>query len=236
MEMTMTYPLDPKLADFTNQSACHGAFSPMATVAGRLIGLFVGPGLAVASPTMREWQLPAIQDPVALASPEVEATVMSGAPAAELIGRIKEGWALNMTELAELLGVQRPTLYNWLKGKTSPDSKLQKHLQTLAATAADWKEATTGSNWDFLLDYSGPKADEVTIRETLGRADVNPGEIGELIQLRMKQFQEASARSREILGEPTPIKGEHIRESTRKLNKRWTEHAQRIHRARNASR
>ena len=232
----MTYPLDPKLADFTNQIVCHGAFSPMATVAGRLIGLFVGPGLAVASPTMREWQLPAIQDPVVLASPEVEATVISVAPAAELIGRIKEGWSLNMTELAELLDVQRPTLYNWLKGKTSPDPKSQKHLQTLAAAAADWKEATAGSNWDFLLDYSGPKADEVTIRDTLGRVDVNPKEIRELIGVRMSQYQEASARSREILGEPTPIRGEPIRESTRKLNKRWTEHAQKLHHARNAPR
>ena len=40
---------------------------------------------------------------------------------------------------------RRPTLYNWLKGKTTPDTKFQKHLQTLAATAADWKEATVGS-------------------------------------------------------------------------------------------
>jgi transcriptional regulator with XRE-family HTH domain len=235
MEMTMTFPLDLKRADFSNQVACHGAFSPMTNI-GRLIGLFVSPGLAVASPTMREWQLPAIQDPVAFASPEVEATVMSLAPAAELIGLIKEGWALNMTELAELLGVQRPTLYNWLNGRTLPDSRFQRHLQTLAATAADWKEATAGSNWDFLLDYSGPTADEVTIRETLGRADVKRGEIRELIKVRISQYQEASARSREILGQPTSIKGEPIRESARKLNKRWTEHAQRVHRARNASR
>lgn len=236
MEMTTTYPLDPKLADFTNQSASHGAFSQMTTVAGRLIGLFAGPGLAVASPTMQEWPLPTMQDPVVLASPEVEATVMSVAPAAELIGRIKEGWSLNMTELAELLGVQRPTLYNWLKGKTSPDSRFQKHLQALAAASSDWKDATAGSTWDFLLDYSGPKADEVTIRETLGRADVHAGEIRELISVRMRQYQDAYARSREILGEPAPITGEPIRESARKLNKRWTERAQRIHRARNASR
>lgn len=234
MEMTMTNRLDLNLADYTNQGASHGAFSPMTTVAGRLLGLFAGPGLAVASPTMREWPLPTMQDPVVLASPEVEATVMKVAPAAELIGRIKEGWVLNMTEVAELLGVQRPTLYNWLKGKTSPDSRFQKHLQALAAAAADWKDATADSTWDFLLDYSGPKADEVTIRETLGRADVNPGEIRKLIGMRMRQYQEASARSREILGESMPITGEPIPESARKLNKRWTEHAQRIHRARNA--
>jgi transcriptional regulator with XRE-family HTH domain len=234
MEMTMPTPLDLKLADFCNQTAGHGTFSPMTNI-GRLMGLFAGPGLALACPTMRQWQLPAVHDPVVVASAEAEAIVMSVAPAAELIGRIKEGWSINMTELAELMGVQRPTLYNWLNGKTSPDAKFQKQLQTLAATAAVWKEATAGSNWDFLLDYSGPKADEVTIRETLARVDVSPGEIRELIGVRMSQYQEASARSREILGEPVPITGEPIRESTRKLNKRWTQHAQKIHRARNAS-
>ena len=231
----MPTPLDLKLADFCNQAAGHGTFSPMTNI-GRLMGLFAGPGLALACPTMRQWQLPAVHDPVVVASPEAEAIVMSVAPAAELIGRIKEGWSINMTELAGLMGVQRPTLYNWLKGKTVPDSKFQKQLQTLAATAADWQEATAGSNWDFLLDYTGPRADEVTIREVLSRADVNPNEIRELIHTRLGQYQEAYARSREILGEPAPITGEPIRESTRKLNKRWTEHAQRLHRARNASR
>lgn len=232
--MTMTAPLDLQRADFTNQTACHGAFSPMTTI--RLIGWIACPSLAVASPTMREWQLPAMQDPVALASPEVEATVMSVAPVAELIGRIKEGWSLNMTELADILGLTRPTIYNWLKGKGAPDAKLLKHLQTLAAAAEDWKESTSGSNWDFLLDYTGPKADQVTIRETLGRADVSASEIQGLIRERMNQYREGYARSREILGDPKPITGEPIRESARKLNKRWTEHAQRLHRARNASR
>jgi transcriptional regulator with XRE-family HTH domain len=235
MEMTMTAPLDLQRADFTNQTACHGAFSPMTNI-GRLIGLFVGPGLALASPTMMEWQLPAMQDPGVVASPEVEGTGMSVAPVAELIGRIKEGWSLNMTELADILGVTRPTIYNWLKGKGAPDAKLLKHLQTLAATAADWTGATAGSNWDFLLDYTGPKADEVTIRETLGRADVSAREIRELIYMRLNQYREGYARSLEILGDPKPITGEPIRESARKLNKRWTEHAQRLHRARNASR
>ena len=140
-----------------------------------------------------------------------------------------------MTELAEILGVQRPTLYNWVKGKTSPDQKHWKHLQTLAAAAKDWTKATDGANWDFLLDYTGPGADETTIRETLRSADVNVDTIREMIQEHMKQYQEAYARSREILGEPAPVRGEPIRESTRKLNKRWTEHAHKLHRLRNAS-
>lgn len=230
----MTFPSDPMRADYSNQAVCNGTFSPVTTVAGVLIGLFTGPGLAVASPNWRNWKASETQEFAAKVPLHLEISFMV-APAADLISRIKTGWSLNMTELAELMGVQRPTLYNWVKGKTSPDPKSQKHLQGLAAAAADWKEATAGSNWDFLLDYSGPKADALTIREILSRADVSPGEIRDLIQSRMKQYREAYARSREILGEPTPITGEPIRESTRKLNKRWTEHAQKLHRASNAS-
>jgi hypothetical protein len=105
----------------------------------------------------------------------------------------------------------------------------------LAAASADWKEATADSNWDFLLDYTGPRADEVTIRETLGRADVRTGEIREMIHQRTKQYQEAYAQSREILGPPVPVRGEPIHESTRKLNKLWAENAKKLQRFRNSS-
>ena len=234
MEMTMSNTNEAFAADFTNQAANNGPFSPMTTVAGVLIGLFTGPGFAAVAPHTRQWGMQVAREPAAHAPAQVETSTMV-VPAAELITRIKDGWQFNMTELAELMGVQRPTLYNWLNGKTSPDSKLQKQLQTLAAVAADWKEATAGSNWDFLLDYSGPRADEVTIREALGRPDMSTSEIRDLIQLRLKQYQEAYGQSRKILGEPTQVKGDPIRESTRKLNKRWTENAQRLHRARNSS-
>jgi transcriptional regulator with XRE-family HTH domain len=232
MEMTTTSSPLPTSSDFSNRASAQGRFSAMPTIAGVLVSLVAGPGAAsVARPV----GLPDPSHPQAESPP---AGVMSPAsvPARELIAEIKQGWSLNMTELAELMGVQRPTLYNWLKGKTSPDAKLQKHLQTLAAAAADWQASAAGSNWDFLLDYTGPRANEVTIRELLGRADVSTNEIRDLVQVRMEQYQEAYARSREILGEPTQVKGDPIRESTRKLNKRWTENARKLHRARNASR
>lgn len=157
------------------------------------------------------------------------------APAAELIARIKTGWQINMTELAEILGVTRPTVYGWLNGKTLSDPKSLRKLQALATAAADWEQATAGANWDFLLDYSGPKADEVTIRQTLGRPDVSTNEIRDLIHSRMDQYREAYSRSREILGEPAPLMGEPLPESTRKLNKLWAENAQKLHRARKSS-
>lgn len=234
MEMILSYD-DMMNPDYSNRVKGYN-WTSQSIIGGLLLGVLAGPGAASAQKQVfnvfdsaNSQQI----QPHAFVAVEAPPDVV---PMAELINTIKHGWSLNMTELAELMGVTRPTLYNWLKGKGAPDAKLQKQLQTLAAAAVDWKEATAGSNWDFLLDYTGRRADEVTIRETLGRADVNPGEIRELIHLRLEQYQEAYARSREILGEPPPIKGDPIRESTRKLNKRWTEHAQKLHRARNASR
>jgi DNA-binding transcriptional regulator YiaG len=155
------------------------------------------------------------------------------APASETIHTIREAWGFNMTELSQIVGVTRPTIYSWLKGKTSPDTQTQKHLQILAAAASDWAGATAGSNWDFLLDYTGPRADQTTIRETLQSADVSVTVIRELIHERMKQYQEAYAEARAILGEPVVVQGNPIHESTRKLNKRWAENAKKLHRLRN---
>lgn len=233
MEMTLCND-DLMNTDYSNRIKSCG-FTSQSVIGGFLLGVLAGPGAAsVQKQDFSGFDFSGSHQAKPLSYTAVE-TSPAVVPSAELINTIKHGWSLNMTELADLMGVQRPTLYNWLKGKTSPDARLQKHLQTLAAASADWKEATADSNWDFLLDYTGPRADEVTIRETLGRADVSTGEIREMIHQRTKQYQEAYAQSREILGEPIQVKGEPIRESTRKLNKRWSEHAQRLHRARNAT-
>jgi transcriptional regulator with XRE-family HTH domain len=229
MEMIMPHLNQAVAADFTHRATNLRSCAPRPIITGVLFGLLAGPGNTFASPVTGPWA----HEPTAHAPAQVDASAMV-APAAELITQIKEGWQFNMTELADLMGVQRPTLYNWQNGKTSPDSKLQKQLQTLAAAADDWKKATAGSNWDFLLDYSGPKADEVTIRETLGRGDVRPSEIRELIHSRLKQYQEAYAEARAILGEPVVVRGNPIHESTRKLNKRWAENAKKLHRFRNS--
>jgi transcriptional regulator with XRE-family HTH domain len=234
MEMILSHD-DLMNADYSNRVMGCG-WTSQSVIGGFLLGVLAGPGAASAQKQCfsgLDFSRFQQDQPLSFSAVEASPAVV---PVAELINNIKHGWSINMTELAELMGVQRPTLYNWLNGKTSPDVQLQKHLQTLAATAADWQESTAGANWDFLLDYTGPRADEVTIRETLAQPDVSTSEIRHMIHERMKQYQAAYTQSREILGEPVPVKGEPIRESTRKLNKLWTENAQRTHRARNASR
>ena len=230
----MTIPLtDFKIDDYSNSASAPGMF-PTVQMSRILLGLLAGPGIASGALSSSSAIFPTHEES-RIHAPAINEVSDADVLAGELVTKIREGWQLNMTELAEILGISRPTLYNWLNGKTSPEPKLQKQLQTLAAASADWKEATEGSNWDFLLDYTGPRADEVTIRETLGRADVSTGEIREMILERTKQYREAYAQSREILGPPVPARGEPIHESTRKLNKLWAENAKKLHRFRNTS-
>jgi DNA-binding transcriptional regulator YiaG len=215
--------------DFRNRAGTSCHVPSVTTMSLVLVGLIAGPGTVLAG-------MPGTCDPPSnpLAITTKVDLAHDSISIVELISSVKEKWQFNMTELADILGVTRPTVYSWLKGKTSPDPQSQKHLQTLAAAATDWTGATAGSNWDFLLDYTGPRADQTTIRETLRSADVSVDKIREVIQERMKQYQEAYAQSREILGEPAVIKGEPIRESTRKLNKRWADNAKKLHRFRNS--
>ncbi len=224
--MTLSHD-DLKNADYSNRIK-GGSYPSQSVIGGILLGVLAGPGAASAQKNAySSLDIPPFYEiqPMLRATVEASHTTVS---LADLINKIKHDWSLNMTELAKLMGVQRPTLYNWLKGKTSPDAKSQKHLQTLAAAAADWKESAAGSNWDFLLDYTGPKADELTLRELLGRAEVSTSEIRDMIHTRKKQYQQAHAQSREILGDPVPVKGDPIAKGTRKLNRLWTENSNRL--------
>ena len=232
MEMTITSPLDLQRADFSNQTACHGTFSPVTTVAGMLIGLFAGPGLGVTSP----WDLPAAREPVSHARAKEGAAALVVAPAAELITRIKEGWQFNMTEVAEILGVTRPTVYSWFNGKTSPDADKIQRLQILAAAASIWAEQTQGKNWDYIIDYTGPRADELSVRDHLKSGATTTDQLRELIPTRIAQFQQAYAESRKLLGDPPPLPKTAPPESARRMNALWAKNAKKLHASRNRNR
>jgi transcriptional regulator with XRE-family HTH domain len=52
---------------------------------------------------------------------------------------IRSVFQLSMTQLAEVCGVQRKTLYNWKDGETSPHAASMKRLYQLLVCARDWK-------------------------------------------------------------------------------------------------
>lgn len=60
--------------------------------------------------------------------------------AAELVARIRAHLSLNTTDLAKVLGVERPTIYGWIKAEHSPQHDHRNRLRRLGALAAFWTE------------------------------------------------------------------------------------------------
>ncbi len=231
MEMTMPDREIKIAGDFSNQASTQTSF-PLAGFAGAVFGLLAGPGLPVAAPGARPWNSPDLREP-AVISPSATESPVPPAPAAELIARIKTGWQINMTELAEILGVTRPTVYSWLNGKTSPDPEKYQRLQIIGAAGRIWEEQTKGENLDYMLDYAGPNANQVTIRDQLKSSSSTTDDLRELILSRIEQYQQAYAESRKLLGDPPPLPKTVPSESTRRLNALWARNAKALHKFRN---
>ena len=142
---------------------------------------------------------------------------------------IKQNWQLTMSELAEMLGVERVVIYQWLKGIAEPSARNLQHLRTIASAGSIWIEQTKGKNWDFILDYTGPKADAIALRDKMKSPNITLEELTECIQLRFSQYQKAYEVTRKIIGEPTPSPAFEIPASTRRLNALWTAHANKLH-------
>lgn len=229
MEMTMTFPMDPMPADFSNQATEPGRFPTIPTVGWMLVSVLAGPSAAQAF----QQQQPA--DPtLAFAADSVGDAVGPHPDAvAEQIAAIKDGWRLNMTELAEIMDVQRPTLYNWLNGKTSPNAEARQKLDLLVAAAPVWNRLTAKSSDAFLLDYPGPEESGPSIRQRLKSRDCTLAEMAALIPTRIKQYLEARSRSLALLGERPPPPKSAPPESARRMNALWAENAKKLHRFRN---
>jgi DNA-binding transcriptional regulator YiaG len=59
---------------------------------------------------------------------------------AELVANIREIFAINMSDLAAILGVTRPTVYAWLEGQ-EPKPEAVIHIQRLSRAADEVKQA-----------------------------------------------------------------------------------------------
>jgi transcriptional regulator with XRE-family HTH domain len=151
---------------------------------------------------------------------------------ADQIVAIKDGWRLNMTELAVIMDVQRPTLYNWLNGKTSPNAEARQELDLLVAAAPVWNRLTAKSSDSFLLDYTGPDEAGPSIRQRLNSPDCRLSELIALVSRRIGQYREARARSLELLGERPQAPASSPSKAAWRLNRQWARNAKSLHRAR----
>lgn len=248
----MTLPSPP--ADFTTRATDSGGLLPLSMVSWMLVSLVAGPGAAaaaaraqatararpVAGTAAGDGVCPTVLNlpskPAKVSSPPVvtsDAVAASVDPVAAQIAAIKEGWRLNMTELADIMDVQRPTLYNWLNGKTSPNAEARQKLDLLVAAAPVWNRLTAKSSDSFLLDYPGPEEAGPSIRQRLKSPDRALAEINALIRERIEQYREARTRSLALLGERTATPRTAPRESARRMNALWAENTKKLHRTRN---
>ena len=78
-----------------------------------------------------------------LAYGEHRPTLRQPEHAADLLRLVRTALSLNMTELAGAVGVERPTVYAWLAGKSNPQSANRERLERLASYARLWKRIGT---------------------------------------------------------------------------------------------
>lgn len=134
---------------------------------------------------------------------------------------IRKIYGFNVTELAQLLGVTRPTVYNWIKGG-EVKKEISAKLQVLEAVAKHWSRLQGKDNISFLFDYKGPQANDISLREALGHEVIETDTIINLIDTRMIEYQRAAAESQQIIGNVELVKNAEIPEGAKKLNQLWS--------------
>lgn len=152
------------------------------------------------------------------------------ANAGETLKVVREAFGFNVTEVSEIFGVSRPTVYKWLKGGDVKREVYSK-MQALAAVAAHWQQNVGAEGMSFLLDYKGPQADQISIREAWKDEVLDSQHLRELTNTRLAEYKKASVKSTKIIGVAPPVEGDPIDKGTRKLNQLWTENANRLKRS-----
>jgi hypothetical protein len=69
--------------------------------------------------------------------------------ASDLLTRIRAHLSVNTTEIARVLGVERPTIYGWMKATHFPQSEHRARLLNLAKLATFWTEHSREPLGDF---------------------------------------------------------------------------------------
>ncbi len=140
----------------------------------------------------------------------------------ESIKLIRKLYGFNVTELAQLLGVTRPTVYNWIKGG-EVKKEISAKLQVLEAVAKHWSKLQGKDNISFLFDYKGPQASDISLREAMSQEVIKTDTLTNLIDTRLAEYQSAATESRKIIGNVELVKNAEIPASSKNLNQLWSD-------------
>jgi len=111
----------------------------------------------------------------------------------ELVGSIRAAFGLTVVDTARVLGVERPTVYSWLRGESTPTSSNRKRIERVFEMAEIWlSKDMPGPVPGVKLTVSDGKSILDLLEEPYPRAWL----IGELIQSAAKQVHAAPAQRR----------------------------------------
>jgi hypothetical protein len=153
-----------------------------------LAGMFAGTGGALTlTPAVRPLDSTAfvrIQTPPPPAA--VLAETIANKPPVTQLSSIRRYFSLNVTELARVLRVERPTVYAWLSSKTEPHQANMDRIGQVYQLARKWRQLSALPIGSFmhapiegsksLLDaLSQGQIDELAIEEALARIQAQVG-------------------------------------------------------------
>jgi DNA-binding transcriptional regulator YiaG len=123
---------------------------------------------------------------------QAEAKQVSTIP--QEVATIRHFLSLNVSNLATVLRVKRPTIYDWQRGDSKPHASNLKRLNGIYSLAEEWKKRSGVPLGDLL---SSPLNDGSTLLESLSTEDIDP--IG--LSLKM---QELVTKREKILAQKGP--------------------------------
>lgn len=127
--------------------------------------------------------------PLGVAAPKPAPTLTTQ----EKLESIRSVLDLSTTALAELIGVSRPTIYQWIKGQGEPQSQEHRaRIDRLATCAVTWNRAFPGENMDHWLTDSEP--DQASLMDLLRQNTQETAAIDQLMRTRIRQAHEANQR------------------------------------------
>ena len=219
--------------DYTNQitPTATQAWKSEKLVSTALAILSIGaPGDAIA--LQQGFEEPTWGNSIAQSKQQEAIEKSSSLQAGDSIKLIRELCGFNVTELAGLFGVTRPTVYNWIKGG-EVKKDISAKLQVLEAVAKHWASVQGAENLSFLMDYNGPRANDISIRKALSEEVIETNEMTSLIDQRINEYTLAAEESRKIIGDVELVKGAKIPDSDRRLNELWSANIKKLKRSQN---
>ncbi|MCF7733316.1 MAG: helix-turn-helix domain-containing protein [Akkermansiaceae bacterium] len=149
-------------------------------ISGVLLGAAVSPGEIVKCQ----------QEPVVIENSCQQASAPVTTP--HKIESIREAFGLTTSALAEILGVSRPTIYQWIRGQSDPSGDNKARLDRVALIAARWSKAFPTMNMDHWLTDNEPG--QASLMDLLRQETQDSTAMDRLMSVRIRQAREADQR------------------------------------------